>query len=55
MNIEQLAHAKSLGFSDRQNAHLTGTTEDASRAEPLPSGHLHRLADIALPFSANSA
>jgi hypothetical protein len=33
MNAEQLAKAKSLGFSDRQIAHLTGTTEDAVRAE----------------------
>ena len=33
MNREQLAKAKSLGFSDRQIAHLTGTTEDAVRAE----------------------
>src|SRR2546426_11999097 len=33
MNPELLATAKSLGFSDRQIAHLTGTTEDAVRAE----------------------
>jgi carbamoyl-phosphate synthase large subunit len=33
MNPELLARAKSLGFSDRQIAHLTGTTEDAVRAE----------------------
>src|SRR5688572_15753311 len=33
MNSELLAKAKSLGFSDRQIAHLTGTTEDAVRAE----------------------
>jgi carbamoyl-phosphate synthase large subunit len=32
LNAEKLAHAKSLGFSDRQIAHLTGTTEDAIRA-----------------------
>ena len=32
MNVELLAKAKSLGFSDRQIAHLTGTTEDAVRA-----------------------
>src|SRR5215207_7134558 len=31
MNRELLAKAKSLGFSDRQIAHLTGTTEDAVR------------------------
>src|SRR5437773_3357384 len=33
MNPELLAKAKSLGFSDRQIAHLTGRTEDAVRAE----------------------
>ena len=33
MNTELLAKAKSLGFSDRQIDHLTGTTEDAIRAE----------------------
>ncbi len=33
MNAELLAKAKSLGFSDRQIAHLTGTTEDAVRSE----------------------
>jgi carbamoyl-phosphate synthase large subunit len=33
LNAEKLAKAKSLGFSDRQIAHLTGTTEDAIRAE----------------------
>src|SRR2546427_3495239 len=33
MNPELLATAKSLGFSDRQIAHLTGTTEDTVRAE----------------------
>jgi carbamoyl-phosphate synthase large subunit len=33
MNAELLAKAKSLGFSDRQIAHLTGQTEDAVRAE----------------------
>src|SRR5262250_279633 len=32
MNAEKLAKAKSLGFSDRQIAHLTGKTEDAIRA-----------------------
>jgi carbamoyl-phosphate synthase large subunit len=32
LNAEKLARAKSLGFSDRQIAHLTGTTEDAIRA-----------------------
>jgi carbamoyl-phosphate synthase large subunit len=32
MNAEQLAKAKSLGFSDRQVAHLTGHTEDEIRA-----------------------
>jgi carbamoyl-phosphate synthase large subunit len=33
MNRDILAKAKSLGFSDRQIAHLTGRTEDAVRAE----------------------
>jgi len=33
MNAELLAKAKSLGFSDRQIAHLTGRTEDQVRAE----------------------
>src|SRR5438874_8990353 len=33
MNAELLTKAKSLGFSDRQIAHLTGRTEDAVRAE----------------------
>jgi carbamoyl-phosphate synthase large subunit len=32
MNRELLARAKSLGFSDRQIAHLTGKSEDAIRA-----------------------
>ena len=32
MNAELLAKAKSLGFSDRQIAHLTGQTEDDVRA-----------------------
>ncbi|MEI7731013.1 MAG: carbamoyl-phosphate synthase large subunit [Verrucomicrobiota bacterium] len=32
MNTELLAKAKSLGFSDRQIAHLTGQTEDQVRA-----------------------
>ena len=32
LNPEKLARAKSLGFSDRQIAHLTGTTEDEIRA-----------------------
>ena len=32
MNRELLAKAKSLGFSDRQIAHLTGTSEGQVRA-----------------------
>jgi carbamoyl-phosphate synthase large subunit len=32
MNLETLARAKSLGFSDRQIAHLIGQTEDEVRA-----------------------
>jgi len=47
MNIEQLTKAKSLGFSDRQIAHLTGTTEDAIRAERKQLGLVpsYRLVD----------
>ena len=47
MNRELLAKAKSLGFSDRQIAHLTGKSEDDVRAlrkelDLLPS---YRLVD----------
>ena len=47
LNAEKLAHAKSLGFSDRQIAHLTGTTEDAIRAERKRIGLVpsYRLVD----------
>ncbi len=47
MNSELLAKAKSLGFSDRQIAHLTGTTEDAVRAERKKLGLIpsYRLVD----------
>jgi len=47
MNFELLAKAKSLGFSDRQIAHLTGTTEDAVRAERKKLGLVpsYRLVD----------
>ena len=47
MNAEQLAKAKSLGFSDRQIAFLTGTTEDAVRAERKKAGLIpsYRLVD----------
>src|SRR6185295_1182009 len=47
MNAEKLAKAKSLGFSDRQIAHLTGTTEDAIRAERKKLGLVpaYRLVD----------
>lgn len=47
MNSELLAKAKSLGFSDRQIAHLTGTTEDAVRAERKKTGLIpsYRLVD----------
>ncbi len=47
MNAELLAKAKSLGFSDRQIAHLTGTTEDAIRAERKKQGLVpsYRLVD----------
>src|SRR5438876_31376 len=47
MNIELLTKAKSLGFSDRQIAHLTGLTEDAVRAERKQLGLVpsYRLVD----------
>jgi carbamoyl-phosphate synthase large subunit len=47
LNAEKLARAKSLGFSDRQIAHLTGTTEDAVRAERKRLGLVpsYRLVD----------
>src|SRR5215475_5280968 len=47
MNAEQLAKAKSLGFSDRQIAHLTGRTEDDVRAERKRLGLVpsYRLVD----------
>src|ERR1700723_995928 len=47
MTPETLLKAKSLGFSDRQIAHLTGTTEDAVRAERKQRGIVpsYRLVD----------
>ena len=47
LNSELLAKAKGLGFSDRQIAHLTGTTEDAIRAERKRTGLVpsYRLVD----------
>jgi carbamoyl-phosphate synthase large subunit len=47
MNPELLAKAKALGFSDRQIAHLTGSTEDAVRAERKQLGLVpsYRLVD----------
>ncbi|MEW6302018.1 MAG: carbamoyl-phosphate synthase large subunit [Verrucomicrobiota bacterium] len=47
MNPELLAKAKSLGFSDRQIAHLTGRTEDEVRAERKKLGLVpsYRLVD----------
>ena len=47
MNLELLTKAKSLGFSDRQIAHLTGTTEDAVRSERKKVGLVpsYRLVD----------
>jgi len=47
MNSELLAKAKSLGFSDRQIAHLTGQTEDAVRAQRKQAGLIpsYRLVD----------
>jgi len=47
LNAETLARAKSLGFSDRQIAHLTGSSEDAVRAERKRIGLVpsYRLVD----------
>ena len=47
LNSEMLTKAKGLGFSDRQIAHLTGTTEDAVRAERKRIGLVpsYRLVD----------
>jgi carbamoyl-phosphate synthase large subunit len=47
LNPELLTKAKSLGFSDRQIAHLTGTTEDKIRAERKRIGLVpsYRLVD----------
>ena len=47
MNAEQLAKAKSLGFSDRQIAHLTGQSEEDVRAERKKLGLVpsYRLVD----------
>ena len=47
LNAEKLAQAKSLGFSDRQIAHLTGSTEDAVRVERKRLGLVpsYRLVD----------
>ncbi len=47
MNAELLVQAKTLGFSDRQIAHLTGRTEDAVRAERKSIGLVpsYRLVD----------
>ena len=47
MTPEQFVQAKSLGFSDRQIAHLTGRTEDEVRAERKKIGLVpsYRLVD----------
>ncbi|MBX3743848.1 MAG: carbamoyl-phosphate synthase large subunit [Verrucomicrobiae bacterium] len=47
MNPELLAQAKSLGFSDRQIAHLTGTSETAIRNQRRTAGLIpsYRLVD----------
>jgi carbamoyl-phosphate synthase large subunit len=47
LNSEKLAKAKSLGFSDRQIANLTGQTEDAVRAARKQLGLMpsYRLVD----------
>ncbi len=57
MNAELLAQAKTLGFSDRQIAHLTGRTEDAVRAERKSIGLVpsYRLVDTcAAEFEAHT-
>ena len=47
MNADQFIKAKALGFSDRQIAHLTGSTEDKIRAERKKIGLVpsYRLVD----------
>ena len=47
LNADKLAQAKSLGFSDRQIAHLTGSTEDKIRAQRKKLGLVpsYRLVD----------
>jgi len=47
LNADKLAQAKSLGFSDRQIAHLTGSTEDNIRAQRKKLGLVpsYRLVD----------
>ena len=47
MNTDQFIKAKALGFSDRQIAHLTGSTEDHIRAERKKIGLVpsYRLVD----------
>ena len=47
MNADQFIKAKALGFSDRQIAHLTGSTEDNIRAERKKIGLVpsYRLVD----------
>jgi len=47
LNPELLARAKGLGFSDRQIAHLTGSTEDKIRARRKELGLVpsYRLVD----------
>ena len=47
MDSNLLEKAKAYGFSDRQIAHLTGSTEDAVRAERNAAGLVpsYRLVD----------
>jgi len=55
LNAEKLARAKSLGFSDRQIAHLTGQTEEQIRALRQQQGLIpsYRLVDTcAAEFAA---
>ena len=57
MNVELLTKAESLGFYERQIALLTGTTEDAIRAERKKIGLVpsYRLVDTcAAEFEASN-
>jgi hypothetical protein len=55
LTAEKLAKAKSLGFSDRQIAHLTGQTEDAVRAERKRIGLIPSYRLVAGPTASARA